>query len=109
MNDTIETSETEPVLETDAKESTEPTASASPEATPRVRVGAIAWGLVVCVIAATVLAIVTDTARSVAVANWFGEITIGNIWMIALIFVGALTLLIGTASLIGQAQRSRRR
>lgn len=76
---------------------------------PRVRVGAITWGLIVCVIAATILAIVTDPARTQGVATWIGEITPGNIWLIVLIGVGALTLLIGLASLIGQVQRSRGR
>jgi len=94
---------------TDGAETRVPTTSAVPAATPRARVGAIAWGLVVCVIAATVLAIMTDSARRVAVANWIGGISPGNIWMVVLIIAGALTLLIGVTSFIGQAQRSRRR
>ena len=113
-----ETTETQPIVDTEARDDTEatgateptgPTTSALPTATPRVRVGAIAWGLVVCIIAATILAIVTDTARSIAVATWLGSISTGNIWMIVLILAGALTLLIGVASFIGQAQRNRRR
>lgn len=118
MNDMSETTETQPIVDTEARDDTEatgateptgPTTSALPTATPRVRVGAIAWGLVVCIIAATILAIVTDTARSIAVATWLGSISTGNIWMIVLILAGALTLLIGVASFIGQAQRNRRR
>ena len=118
MNDMSETTETQPIVDTEARDDTEatgateptgPTTSALPTATPRVRVGAIAWGLVVCIIAATILAIVTDTARSIAVATWLGSISTGNIWMIVLIMAGALTLLIGVASFIGQAQRNRRR
>jgi len=121
VNDMSETTETEPIVDTEARddtaaaetteatEATGATTSALPTATPRVRVGAIAWGLVVCIIAATILAIVTDTARSIAVATWLGSISTGNIWMIVLILAGALTLLIGVASFIGQAQRNRRR
>jgi len=115
VNDMSETTETEPIVDTEARvdteatEATGATTSALPTATPHVRVGAIAWGLVVCIIAATILAIVTDTARSIAVATWLGSISTGNIWMIVLILAGALTLLIGVASFIGQAQRNRRR
>jgi len=87
----------------------DPTPHATPEAErmphPRIRFGALVWGLVVTVISAITLLITTDPSKSREFVAWIDGLTEPAIGLIALIALGALVLLIGLVSLLRQVQR----
>lgn len=72
---------------------------------PRIRSGAIAWGLIVCGIAVAVLLVVSDGASRTAFASWLGALTPGGYLLIAVLALGGLILLWGLLGLIRRAQR----
>ena len=74
-------------------------------ARPRVRIGAVVWGLVVSVFAALMISVVLDPVRSAEIATWLGQVSGATIGLIALISLGALLLLLGLVSLLRHAQR----
>ena len=71
---------------------------------PRIRFGAIVWGLLVCGIAATVFWIATDAARRNAFGDWFAALTPGTAGLIVMLVVGALLLLWGGLAAIRRSQ-----
>lgn len=73
---------------------------------PRVRAGAIAWGLIVCAIAGTVLAISTSPVTRAAFTEWSGGLTGGAIGLGVLLAAGFFSLLIGLLAVIRRAQRA---
>jgi len=80
--------------------------SQAPDAArPRVRIGAVVWGLIVCIVAASTIAVAVDPARSTAVIDWISELTGPTIGLITLISAGSILLLLGLVSLLRQAQR----
>ncbi|GAA3736485.1 hypothetical protein GCM10022239_10420 [Leifsonia bigeumensis] len=74
---------------------------------PRIRFGAIAWGLIVCAIAGAVLTVIgTPGARS-AFASWLGSLTPGGYVLIGVLVLGGLILLWGLLGVIRRLQRQR--
>jgi hypothetical protein len=72
---------------------------------PRVRAGAIAWGLIVVAISVSVLVTVSGPASRREFAEWLGRATPGSIAIIALLSLGALILLLAALAVIRRAQR----
>lgn len=72
---------------------------------PRVRAGAIAWGLIVIGVAVTVLVIVTRPESREAFADWLGAATPAGIAIVAVLAIGVLILLLAGLALIRRAQR----
>lgn len=71
---------------------------------PRIRFGAIAWGLIVCAIAVTVWSIISSPTSRSEVTTWFWELSPGTAILVAILALGALMLLLGILSLIRKAQ-----
>lgn len=72
---------------------------------PRVRAGAIAWGLIVCGIAGTVLAISTSPENRAAYGEWAAGLTGGAIGLGVVLALGFFSLVIGLLAVIRHAQR----
>lgn len=75
---------------------------------PRIRFGAIAWGLIVCAIAGTVLTVIGTPDARTAFAAWLGSLTPGGYVLIGVLVLGGLILLWGLLGLIRRLQRRRR-
>lgn len=71
---------------------------------PRIRFGAITWGLIVCVLAATTFWISTDAGRRDAFGDWITGLTPGTAGLIVMLAVGALLLLWGGLAAIRRSQ-----
>ncbi|UOE43886.1 hypothetical protein [Agromyces larvae] len=80
---------------------------AAPLPRPRVRWGAIIWGLVLAGIAAGTLWIVLDPALRDDVSEWWFALTPAGMLLAALVAVGGLLLIAGIAGLARRASRSR--
>lgn len=74
---------------------------------PRIRFGTIAWGLIVCAIAATTLAVIGDPARRAGFGGWLLQLDGRAAVNIAVLAFGALLLLLGLLAVIRRAQRAR--
>jgi hypothetical protein len=74
---------------------------------PRIRFGTIAWGLIVCAIAATTLAVIGDPERRDAFGSWLLQLDGRAAVNIAVLAFGALLLLLGLLAVIRRAQRAR--
>ena len=88
--------------------STETAVDATAEPTaprPRVRSGAIAWGLIVIGIAVAVLVTVSSPASRRDFAEWLGDATPGSLAIIGVLALGALIVLLAALALIRRAQR----
>ncbi len=72
---------------------------------PRVRYGAVAWGLIVCIVAASTLQIVLNADRRTAFLEWMLALTPATLGIITLLTMGAASLLIGLLALIRRAQK----
>jgi hypothetical protein len=77
---------------------------ASSLARPRVRFGAIVWGLLVCALAATIFWISTDERRRVAFGDWISNLTPGTSGLIAMLILGTLLLIWGGLAAIRRSQ-----
>ncbi|GAB3397160.1 hypothetical protein GCM10027568_32580 [Humibacter soli] len=75
---------------------------------PRVRSGAIAWGLIVLAFSALMLTLTTVPGNAVAFAHWASSLTPGTITVIVVVAVGAFILLLALLSAIRRAQRRAR-
>jgi len=84
---------------------TDATATAPVAPRPRIRVGAIVWGMIVCITAATTLIVVNSRQLRGSFADWLGELTPDSVGILVLVAAGILLLLLGLVSLIRQAQR----
>jgi hypothetical protein len=71
---------------------------------PRIRFGAILWGLLLCAMAAATLWISTDAARREAFGDWLLGLTPGTAGLIATLTIGALLLIWGSLTAIRRAQ-----
>jgi hypothetical protein len=76
---------------------------------PRVRAGAIAWGLIVLAIGVSVLSIVGNAEAREGFAEWLGAITPAGFVIGAVLALGAFILLVSGLSLIRRAQRREQR
>jgi hypothetical protein len=72
---------------------------------PRVRAGAIAWGLVVMAIAVSVLVTVSSADSRELFADWVGRITPAGFAIGAVLAVGAFILLLAVLAIIRRVQR----
>lgn len=84
----------------------EPTTAVRPPR-PRIRFGTIAWGLIVCAIAATTLAIISDPERRAGFGGWLLQLDGRAAANIVVLAFGALLLLLGLLAVIRRAQRAR--
>ena len=71
---------------------------------PRIRSGAIAWGLIVCAIAGTVLATVNSREARDGFLDWIGEMPPGGLAVVGLLALGVLILLLSGLAMIRRAQ-----
>jgi hypothetical protein len=74
---------------------------------PRVRSGAIAWGLIVSAAAVFLLVILTSPENSAAFGAWTSSLGWGGFTLAAVIAVGAFILIMAILSAIRGAQRRR--
>jgi uncharacterized integral membrane protein len=74
---------------------------------PRVRSGAIAWGLIVIAVGVALLAIVGVPSNASAFATWTASLTPAGFVIIGVIGLGAFILLMALLSIIRRAQRRR--
>ena len=74
---------------------------------PRIRSGAIVWGLIVSATAVFLLAIVTSPANSAAFSTWTGSLGWGGAILAGVIALGAFILIMALLSVIRGAQRRR--
>jgi hypothetical protein len=74
-------------------------------ARPRIRSGAIAWGLIVMATAGGVLFALADPARRAAFTAWLTTLTPGGAILVGVIALGTLLLLLGVLAVIRRAQR----
>ena len=72
---------------------------------PRVRSGAIAWGVIVIGIAVSVLVTVGSPTSRRDFAEWLGDLTTGSVAIIGVLALGVLILLLAGLALIRRAQR----
>jgi hypothetical protein len=86
-----------------AEESTPP-ADYSQLPRPRIRFGAIVWGLIVCAAAATTFLIATDDSRRAAFGTWVTSLTPGTLGLLLMLVLGALLLLWGGLAAIRRSQ-----
>ena len=75
-------------------------------ARPRIRWGAIVWGLIVCAIAGATLAVTSEGERREGFALWLTRLTPGGIWLIVVLLAGGILLLLGLLAAIRRAQRA---
>ena len=100
--DDLGTQPTVPLSRTDEQETRPVEPSSLPR--PRIRFGAIAWGLIVCALAATTLWISTDESRRIAFGDWISGLTPGTSGLIMLLILGILLLLWGGLAAIRRSQ-----
>jgi len=74
---------------------------------PRIRAGAIVWGLFVIGIGVTTLSVVADASRRAALFTWATTLTPGGAVLVGVIAIGAVLLLLGVLGAISRAQRPR--
>jgi hypothetical protein len=74
---------------------------------PRVRSGAIVWGLLVSSFAVLVLAIVTSPANAAAFSDWASRLGVGGAILLGVIALGAFILIMALLSVIRREQRKR--
>jgi hypothetical protein len=86
-------------LSTDARPSGDPELPR-----PRIRFGAIAWGLIICAIATTTFWVATDDGRRDAFGNWLIGLTPGTFGLIVMLILGGLLLLWGGLAAIRRSQ-----
>jgi hypothetical protein len=75
---------------------------------PRIRFGAIAWGLIVCGIAGWVLSTLLTPGARTEFADWVLALTPAGLVIIAVLVTGGLVLLLGLLGLARRAQRAAR-
>lgn len=73
-------------------------------AEPRLRVGAMVWGVIVCIASATTLAIVAAPQRREAVLDWLLDLTPSSVGVLAIVAVGGVMLLLGLVSVLRHRQ-----
>jgi hypothetical protein len=74
---------------------------------PRVRSGAIVWGILVSAAAAFLLAIVVSPQNAAAFNAWTGSLGWGGAILVGVVALGAFILIMAVLSAIRSAQRRR--
>lgn len=72
---------------------------------PRIRSGAIAWGLIVCALSGFVLTVVSHPGRRAEFADWAWGLGPAGQALALVLGLGCLILLLALLSLIRRAQR----
>jgi hypothetical protein len=82
---------------------------AAPETTakPRIRWGAVAWGLIAIAIAVTAMVITGSPDNRTAFAEWLAQLTAATMWLIAVFVVGGIILLLGLLAVLRRGHRGR--
>ncbi len=75
---------------------------------PRIRFGAIAWGLIVCGVAVWVLFTLLTPGARTQFNDWVVTLTPADLGIIAVLVSGGLVLLLGLLGLARRAQRAAR-
>jgi hypothetical protein len=75
---------------------------------PRIRFGAIAWGMIVCTTALWVLIMILTPGARAEFAGWLLTLTPAGLSIIAVLVTGGLVLLLGLLGLARRAQRATR-
>ncbi|MET4781072.1 hypothetical protein [Glaciihabitans sp. UYNi722] len=84
-----------------------PVASDASLAKPRIRWGAIAWGLIAIAIAVTVMVIVGSADNRLAFVAWMSRLTPASFGLLAAFVVGGLVLLLGLLAVLRRGSASR--
>jgi len=74
---------------------------------PRIRWAAIVWGLVLAVIAVTVLVLIADPERRAAVADFLWSLDGPTMLLLGLVALGFIMLVAGALTAVHRAQRRR--
>jgi len=74
---------------------------------PRLRVGAIVWGLIVTAVASTSLYVAANPPVRAELADWIGGLTPVSLGLIAILALGAIVLVASLVSVIMRAQLRR--
>lgn len=74
---------------------------------PRIRTGAVVWGLIVTAVGAGALYLLSSPERRQAALDWVLSLTPFGFVVVGLALLGALIFVIGFAVLIRDAQRRR--
>jgi hypothetical protein len=80
------------------------TAEPAPLPRPRIRVGAIVWGVLLSAIAGLTLWVRTDPVREQAFSDWFANLPDGAAGLLLLLVIGAVLLLWGALAAIRRSQ-----
>jgi len=72
---------------------------------PRIRAGAVVWGLFVIGVASATLYVIADASRRTALFSWATTLTPGGAVLVGVIALGAVLLLLGVLGAISRAQR----
>jgi protein-S-isoprenylcysteine O-methyltransferase Ste14 len=75
---------------------------------PRIRSGAIVWGVLVSAAAVFLLAIAVSPANAAAFSAWTGSLGWGGAILVGVVALGAFILIMAVLSAIRTAQRRRR-
>jgi hypothetical protein len=74
---------------------------------PRIRTGAVVWGLIVTAVGLGSLALLTSDERRQAVADWVLSLTPFGFFVVGIAALGAFIMVIAIVVLIRGAQRAR--
>jgi uncharacterized membrane protein YcjF (UPF0283 family) len=74
---------------------------------PRIRFGAIVWGLVVLVTAVAAYAIGSSGVRRAEFSDWLGNLSGADAALILVITAGVVVLVLSLLALVRKAQRPR--
>lgn len=83
------------------------TETTAPAPRPRIRWGAIVWGVITGSTALTTLLVIGSRERRVAFLDWLTGLTTGGIVLLVALVVGGVILLLGLLALARHAQRER--
>ncbi len=102
-----QTPRTDPTMHLFGTAATVGTEDAMPPAAlprPRIRAGAMVWGVLLCAVAGLTLWVATDPARERAFSDWIAGLPDGAAGLILLLILGALLLLWGALAAIRRSQ-----
>lgn len=74
-------------------------------ARPRIRLGAVIWGLIVIATAAAILWVEGSAERRAAFATWLGGLTPASVTIIAVLALGAFVLVVSLTAVVRRSQR----
>jgi TRAP-type C4-dicarboxylate transport system permease small subunit len=102
----VSDTEPTPVIDTEPVSETEPMTDAAPRR-PRIRWGALAWGLILVVTALATLTVAGDATARADIVDWWTGLGVAGGIVVAVLAVGGFILLQGVLALLRRAQRPR--